>query len=76
MKDEVTTIQVKKKVIKALNNVKKYKRETYSDVISELIEFVQTKNEKKEFDKFVMLAQQEKMKELWDNKYDEVWENA
>ena len=32
--------------------------------------------DKSEFDEFLFKIQQEKMKELWDNKEDEEWENA
>ena len=76
MKDDVTTIQLKKSVVEALNKVKKYDRETYSDVIADLIEFIKDEKEKKEFDKFVMAAQQEKMKEIWGTGDYKAWENA
>ncbi len=76
MENDVTTIQIKKTVVEELNKAKKYRRETYSDVISYLIEFIKNEKEKEEFDKFVMEAQKEKMRELWDNKADEAWENA
>ena len=32
--------------------------------------------DKKKYDEFLHKIQQEKMKELWDNKSDEEWENA
>lgn len=38
MKDEdVTTIQLKKSVVRELKNIKKYPRETYNETISNLI---------------------------------------
>ena len=76
MENDVTTIQVKKSVVEELNKAKKYRRETYSDVISYLIEFIKNEKEKEEFDKFVMEAQKEKMKELWGEGDYTAWENA
>ena len=35
-----------------------------------------TLKEKNQYDEFLHKIQQPKMKELWDNKEDEVWENA
>jgi len=32
--------------------------------------------ERNQYDEFLHKIQQEKMRELWDNKEDEVWENA
>ena len=80
MKDEVTTIQIKKAVVRELNRVKKYNRETYSDIISNLLNFIKNTEEKKEFDKFVRKIQEEKMRELWGNKnygsWEKAWDNA
>ncbi len=54
MSEEVTTIQLSKLVVKALKQIKKYPRETYSEIILGLIE---SANEMKEFDKFVQESQ-------------------
>jgi hypothetical protein len=32
--------------------------------------------ERNQYDEFLHKIQQPKMKEVWDNKYDEAWENA
>ena len=32
--------------------------------------------EKNQYDEFLHKIQQSKMKEIWDNKEDEIWENA
>ena len=73
MKDEITTIQLKKSVVRALREIKKYPRETYSETILRLIAVAQ---ERKEFDLFVQRAQEHKMKELWGEGDYSGWEHA
>ena len=73
MSDEVTTIQLSKSVVKALKQIKKYPRETYSEIILDLIE---SAREMKEFDKFVQESQKTKMKELWGEGDYSAWEHA
>ena len=73
MSDEVTTIQLSKSVVKALKQIKKYPRETYSEIILDLIE---SAREMKEFDKFVQEAQKTKMKELWHRGNYSAWDRA
>ena len=62
MKDGITTIQLKKSVVRALKEIKKYPRETYNETILGLIAVARERNE---FDLFVQKAQEYKMKELW-----------
>ncbi len=73
MVEEVTTIQLSKSVVKMLKEIKKYPRETYSEVIQDLIK---TSQEAKEFNKFVQEAQKAKMKELWGEGDYSAWEHA
>jgi len=75
MKD-VTTIQLKKSVVRKLKAIKKYPRETYDEVISELIETAKVNRKESQYDDFLYKIQQLKMRELWDNQEDEAWENA
>ncbi len=73
MEDEITTIQLKKSVVQALKNVKRYPRETYNEIILRLI------NEAKETEDlgiFVQKAQETKMKEIWSEGDYSGWENA
>jgi hypothetical protein len=72
MKD-ATTIQLKKSVVEELKGIRKYPRETYNEIISDLIE-----NSKKrtQYDEFIHKIQQTKMKQLWDNEEDEAWQDA
>ena len=71
---ENTTIQLEKKIVKDLKNVKQYPRQTYSELIRNLLKAY--KANKSQYDEFLHAIQQEKMKELWDNEEDEAWENA
>lgn len=71
--EEVTTVQLYKSVVKALKHIKKYPRETYSEVIMDLIK---ASEEAKEFDKFVQEVQKAKMKELWGEGDYSAWERA
>ena len=74
MKDEITTIQLNKSVVRALKRIKEYPRETYNEIILSLIKNAQ---ETKELDTFIQKAQKAKMKELWGEEGDyTAWENA
>lgn len=76
MMDDVTTIQLKKSVVAELRKIKKYPRETYDEVISELVKDNKNRKKVRQYDEFLHKIQQAKMKQLWDNTDDEVWENA
>ena len=71
---EYTTVRVDTSLLEALNKLKKHPRESYNEVISELVELAKSPN--KEQDRFLKEIQKPKMKELWDNKEDEAWERA
>lgn len=71
-----TTVQLEKSVVKALKNVKDYPRQTYNEIILKLIELAKKVKTKNQYDEFLHKIQQQKMRELWDNKEDEAWENA
>lgn len=73
---DVTTIQVEKKAVEELKKAKQYPRQTYSEVILELAKNCKAYKARNQYDEFLHKIQQEKMKELWDNKEDESWENA
>ena len=77
MKDEeVTTIQLKKSVVKELKDIRKFPRETYNETIQNLIKTAKEAKKRRQYDEFLHKIQQAKMKELWDNEEDEVWEDA
>jgi hypothetical protein len=80
MKD-TTTVQLRKSVVKELKAIKKYPRQTYNEIIMDLVKRAKittssSPKERSQYDEFLHAMQQEKMKELWDNKEDEAWENA
>ena len=72
-RSEVTTIQLDKSVVEALKRVKRYPRETYNEVILNLI---RNEEETREFSIFVQKAQEAKMKELWEEGDYSGWELA
>ena len=61
-KSEVTTIQLEKTVVEKLKRIKRYPRETYNEIILNLIKNV---DETRELGIFVQKAQEERMKQLW-----------
>jgi S-adenosylmethionine:diacylglycerol 3-amino-3-carboxypropyl transferase len=76
VEEEVTTIQLKKSVVKKLKAIRRYPRETYNETISNLIKMAKHSRTQMQYDEFIHSIQQAKMKELWDNEEDEAWENA
>ena len=74
--NEVTTIQLPKEVVLELKKVKKYPRQSYSELISEMVATFKQAKKTSQYDEFLHSIQQRKMKEIWDNKEDEAWEKA
>jgi galactose-1-phosphate uridylyltransferase len=73
---ENTTIMLEKSVVKMLKENKEYSRQTYGELIKKMIITFKNVRKNNQYDEFLHKIQQPKMKELWDNKEDEVWENA
>jgi len=71
-----TTIQLSKPVLESLKKVKEYPRQTYQELIVNMIKLYKNAKERNQYDEFLHKIQQQKMKELWDNKEDEAWEKA
>lgn len=71
-----TTIQLDKTVVNLLKDVREYPRQTYNDLLKNMINVFKNVKNKNQYDEFLHKIQQVKMKELWDNKDDEVWENV
>ena len=72
----VTTIQLEKETLKKLKTLRKYPRQTYNEIITEMITMVTKSTKTSQYDSFLHNIQQQKMKELWNNKEDEKWEKA
>ena len=71
---EFSTIQLEKRVVQQLQKAKEYPRQPYNELIQKMTKvFLQRRNQ---YDEFLHKIQRPKMKELWDNKDDEVWEHA
>ncbi|MBI4918338.1 hypothetical protein HY837_00270 [archaeon] len=73
---EPTTIQLDKQVVEMMKQLKEYPRQTYNEVILNLVKVFKNVKKKNQYDEFLHKIQQQKMKELWDNKEDEAWENV
>ena len=72
----VTTIQLDKKIVDSLKEARIYPRQTYNDLIKDMVQVYKAVKKRNQYDEFLHKVQQQKMKELWDNKEDEEWENA
>ena len=73
---KVSTIQLNKDVINDLKKAKEYPRQTYNELIKNMSKIFIKLKQKNQYDEFLHKIQQTKMKELWDNKEDEAWENV
>lgn len=69
-----TTVRIGVDVLQALNKLKKHQRESYNEVISELVDLAKNSDEYRS--KFLSNIQKAKMKELWNNKEDEAWNSV
>jgi len=72
----VSTIQLNEEVIDQLKKVKEYPRQTYNELLSKMTKIFIELKKRDQYDKFLHEIQKLKMKELWNNKEDEAWENA
>ena len=73
---DMTTIQIDKTLLKSLKEIRDYPRQTYNELIEKMIHVFKNVKKNNQYDEFLHKIQQVKMKELWDNKEDEAWENA
>jgi len=71
-----STILIEKKTIEMLKKSREYPRQTYNELLEKMVKVFNKMKEKNQYDEFLHKIQQEKMKELWDNKEDGEWENA
>jgi rRNA-processing protein FCF1 len=73
---EKTTIQLNKSVLEELREIREHPRQTYEEIIKKMIKVFASLKKRNQYDEFLHKIQQQKMKELWNNKEDDVWENA
>lgn len=71
-----TTIQLDKSIVNSLKEIREYPRQTYNELINKMVNVFKSVKKRNQYDEFLHKIQQAKMKELWDNKEDEIWENA
>ncbi len=71
-----TTIQINKSILNSLKEIREYPRQTYNELINHMIQIFKNIKKSNQYDEFLHKIQQPKMKELWDNKEDEAWENV
>jgi predicted CopG family antitoxin len=69
-----TTIQVEDSTLTELKKLRKNPRQTYNELILDLIQMKTLL--KNQYDEFLHVVQQERMKELWENKDDEIWDKV
>jgi len=73
---KATTIQLEKTIVNSLKEVREYPKQPYNELIKKMVQVFKSVREKNQYDEFLHKIQQAKMKELWDNKEDEVWDNV
>lgn len=71
-----TTIQLEKSLVNSLKGIREYPRQTYNELIENMIQVFKSVKKGNQYDQFLHKIQQPKMKELWDNQEDEAWEDA
>lgn len=72
----VSTIQLNKAVIAQLKKAKEHPRQTYDELLDKMSRIFITLKQRNQYDEFLHKIQQPKMKELWNNKEDEAWEDV
>ena len=68
-----STIMLDKEVINLLKKAKEYERQTYNELLLKMASLFLELKRRNQYDEFLHKIQQPKMKELWGNKEDEIW---
>ena len=71
-----TTVRLDRSVVESMKKLREHPRQTYNELIGKMISVFENAKAHNQYDEFLHKIQQPKMKELWDNKEDEEWENA
>jgi hypothetical protein len=61
-------------VIELLKNAKDHPKQTYNELLEKMANIFITLKERNQYDEFLHKIQQPKMKELWDNEEDKIWD--
>ncbi len=73
---EQSTILLNKNVIEMLKKAREHPRQTYNELLRKMAGIFIKIKERNQYDEFLHKIQQPKMREIWDNKDDEGWENV
>ncbi|MFH1055503.1 MAG: hypothetical protein V1744_05360 [Candidatus Altiarchaeota archaeon] len=73
---DMTTVQLDRNLLESLKSVREYPRQTYNELIAHMLEAFVNLKKRNQYDEFLHKIQQQKMAELWDNRDDDVWDNA
>lgn len=71
-----STILLRKATINLLKQAKTHPRQSYDELIETMSKMYMELRKHNQYDEFLHKIQQPKMKELWDNEEDEVWERV
>ena len=71
-----STILLEKEVIEMLKKARENPRQTYNELLKKMASIFIKLKKRNQYDEFLHKIQQEKMKEIWNNKEDEYWENV
>lgn len=74
--EEQSTILLRKDIIEILKKAREHPRQTYNELIEKMAKIFIKMKERNQYDEFLHKIQQPKMKDLWDNKEDEIWDNV
>ena len=69
-----TTIILEKEIVNLLKEAKEHPRETYNELLKKMLKIFIEAKKRNQYDEFLHKIQQPKMKEVWGNKYDEIWD--
>ncbi len=68
-------IQLDRSIVESLNKIKEYPGQSYDELIVHMVKVFKTVEIRNQYDEFLHKIQQHKMRELWDNEYDEGLDN-
>ena len=72
----MSNIQLNKTIVNSLKEAREYPRQTYNELIKNMVELYKNVKKINQYDEFLHKIQQAELRELWDNKAAEVWENV
>ncbi len=69
-----STILIDKKIIELLKEAKEHPKQTYNELLEKMAKIFIILKKRNQYDEFLHKIQQPKMKEIWDNKEDKIWD--